>query len=198
MGLLWAGLGVVAGTRGSLCSWLRKEETCQAVVAETASSQKGMQATSWAQRKGSTGCCQSCSGPCVPEREEPSRGWGHSAHPPRWAPALGSLPLFLPHQTFFPAMHVGGFIPGFASCQELGVRACSVTQLYLTLCDPQAPLFMGFLRQEDWSGLPFSPPGDLPDPGIEPKSPLLAGRFFITEPPGTPHPESEPKHYNLC
>ena len=109
----------------------------------------------------------------MPEREEPSRGGGHSAHPPRWAPALGGLPLFLPHQTFFPAMHVGGFIPGFASCQELGVRACSVTQLYLTLCDPQAPLFMGFLRQEDWSGLPFSPPGDLPDAGIEPESPLL-------------------------
>ena len=35
----------------------------------------------------------------------------------------------------------------------------------------QAPLFMEFPRQEYWSGLPFPPPGDLPDPGIEPQSP---------------------------
>ena len=39
-------------------------------------------------------------------------------------------------------------------------------------------------RQEKWSGLPFPTPGDLPDPGIEPRSPALAGRFFTTEPPG--------------
>ena len=39
---------------------------------------------------------------------------------------------------------------------------------------------MGFPRQEYWSGLP----GDLTDPGIEPASPLLAGGFFTTEPPG--------------
>ena len=47
----------------------------------------------------------------------------------------------------------------------------------------QAPLSMGFFRQEYWSGLPFPPPGDLPDPGIKPKSlmsPKLAGRFFTT------------------
>ena len=50
----------------------------------------------------------------------------------------------------------------------------------------QTPLFMGFLRQEYWSGLPFSSPGDLPDPGIKPMSPLLAGGFFTTEPPGKP------------
>ena len=37
----------------------------------------------------------------------------------------------------------------------------------------QAPLSMGFTRQEDWSGLPFPSPGDLPDPGIEPGSPAL-------------------------
>ena len=51
----------------------------------------------------------------------------------------------------------------------------------------QAPLSMGFSRQEHWSGLPFHSPGDLPDPGIEPKSPALAGRFFTTESPGKPH-----------
>ena len=47
----------------------------------------------------------------------------------------------------------------------------------------QAPLSMGFSRQEDWSGLPSLPPGDLPDPGIEPTSlmsPALADGFFTT------------------
>ena len=45
----------------------------------------------------------------------------------------------------------------------------------------QAPLSMGFSRQEYWSGLPCPPPGDLPYPGIKPASlmsPALAGRFF--------------------
>ena len=48
----------------------------------------------------------------------------------------------------------------------------------------QAPLSMGFSRQEYWSGLPFPTPGDLPDPGIEPVSPVLAGRFLTTGRPG--------------
>ena len=59
----------------------------------------------------------------------------------------------------------------------------SHVQLFLT---HQAPLSMGFPRQEYWSGLPFSSPGNLPDPGIEPTSPALAGRFFTAEPPGEP------------
>ena len=46
----------------------------------------------------------------------------------------------------------------------------------------QAPLSLGFSRQEYWSRLPFSSPGDLPDPGIKPTSPALAGRFFTAEP----------------
>ena len=50
----------------------------------------------------------------------------------------------------------------------------------------QVPLSMGFPRQDCKSGFPFPPPGDLPDPGIEPESPALAGRFFTTEPPGKP------------
>ena len=47
----------------------------------------------------------------------------------------------------------------------------------------QAPLSMGFSRQEYWSGLPFASPGDLPDPGMEPEppmSPVLAGGFLTT------------------
>ena len=62
-------------------------------------------------------------------------------------------------------------------------------QLCLTLCDPmtiahQAPLSRGFSRQEYWSGLPFLPPGGLPNPRIEPMSlvfPALAGEFFTTQ-----------------
>ena len=50
----------------------------------------------------------------------------------------------------------------------------------------QATLSMGFPRQEHWSGLPFASPGDLPDPGIKPTSPSLAGRFFTTEPQRKP------------
>ena len=48
----------------------------------------------------------------------------------------------------------------------------------------QASLSMGFSRQEYWSGLPFPSPGDLPNPGIEPVSPVLVGESFTTEPPG--------------
>ena len=51
----------------------------------------------------------------------------------------------------------------------------SRVRLFVTLWTVahQAPLSMGVSRQEYWSGLPFPPPGDLPDPGIEPASPTL-------------------------
>ena len=64
-----------------------------------------------------------------------------------------------------------------------------VAQLTLLLMDYlwtvacQAPLSMGFPRQEYWSGLPFPSPGDLPDPGFDPvclRSPALAGGYFTT------------------
>ena len=48
----------------------------------------------------------------------------------------------------------------------------------------QAPLSVGFSGHEYFSGLLFPPPGDLPDPGIEPTSPALAGELFTAEPPG--------------
>ena len=50
----------------------------------------------------------------------------------------------------------------------------------------QVSLSLGFPRQEYWNGLPFSPPEDLPDPGIKPMSPALAGGFITTVPPGKP------------
>ena len=66
------------------------------------------------------------------------------------------------------------------------VKSLSRVQLFATpwTVAHHAPLSMGFSRQEHWNGLPFPSPGDLPDPGMEPRSPVLIGRFFITEPPG--------------
>ena len=73
------------------------------------------------------------------------------------------------------------------------VHACVLSRFsHVWLCATlwtiarQAPLSMGFSRQEYWSGLPCPPPGDLPDPGIEPVSsllsPALAVSFFTTSP----------------
>ena len=59
----------------------------------------------------------------------------------------------------------------------------------------QAPLSKGFFRQEYWSGLPFPSPGDLPDSGIKPMSPVslaLAAGFFSTE------PSEKPDNGNVC
>ena len=62
-------------------------------------------------------------------------------------------------------------------------------QLCLTLCDPMdcsppgSSVCVGFSRQEYWSGLPFPSPGDLPNSGIEPASPVLQVEYLSTEPP---------------
>ena len=61
---------------------------------------------------------------------------------------------------------------------------CSVAQLCPTLSDIMDCSLSDSSREEYWSGLPFPPPEDLPDPRTEPTSPVLAGRFFTTEPPG--------------
>ena len=69
-----------------------------------------------------------------------------------------------------------------------GVSRCVLNRLvmsnsFVTLWTVahQAPLSLGFPKQEYWSGLPFPPPGDLPDPRIEPESPtcLLRGRWIL-------------------
>ena len=64
----------------------------------------------------------------------------------------------------------------------------SHVELFVTLWAVvhQVPLSMVFSRLEYWSRLLFPPPGNLLDPRIEPTSPVLAGRFFTTEPPGKP------------
>ena len=62
----------------------------------------------------------------------------------------------------------------------------------------QFPLSIEFSRQEYWNGLPFPSPGDLSDPGIEPTSPTLAGRFFTTEPPGKPTKSGNILPFSCC
>ena len=69
---------------------------------------------------------------------------------------------------------------------------CLVAQSCLILCDPmdcspcQAPLSMGLSRQKYWSGLPCHPPGDLPKPGIKPRSSMLQVDSLLSEPLGKP------------
>ena len=75
--------------------------------------------------------------------------------------------------------------PWIPVCKK--VKLLSHVRLFVTARTValQAPLSLGFSRQEYWSGLPCPPPGDLPDPGIEPKSlmsPALSGGFFTTSP----------------
>ena len=72
------------------------------------------------------------------------------------------------------------------------VKSLSRVQLFATpwtvAC--QAPLSMEFPREGYWSELPFPSPGGLPDSGIEPTAPALAGGFFTTELPGKFHKSS--------
>ena len=66
------------------------------------------------------------------------------------------------------------------------VKSLSHVRLFTTLWSIAhiAPLSMGFSRQEYWSGLPFYSPGDLPNPGIEPRSPALQADALTSQPPG--------------
>ena len=79
----------------------------------------------------------------------------------------------------------------FSVCVCVCVSSLSHVWLFVTLwtADHQHPLSMGLSWQEYWSGLTCPSPGDLPDPGIKPASPVspaLAGRFFTPESPGKP------------
>ena len=65
------------------------------------------------------------------------------------------------------------------------MKSLSRVQLFVTpwTVAYQAPQSMEFSRQEYWSGLPFPSPGDLPNPGIEPRSPTLQADALLSEPP---------------
>ena len=68
---------------------------------------------------------------------------------------------------------------------KVKVKSLSRVQLFATpwTVAHQAPQSMGFSRQEYWSGLPFPSPGDLPNQGIEPRSPVLQADALTSEPP---------------
>ena len=67
--------------------------------------------------------------------------------------------------------------------KKVKVKSLSRVRLFATLWTVgyKAPPFMGFSRQEYWSGLPFPSPGDLPNPGIEPRSPALEADALTSE-----------------
>ena len=71
---------------------------------------------------------------------------------------------------------------------KVKVKSLSCVRLFVTpwTVAHQAPLSMGFSRQEYWCGLPFPSPGDLPNPGIEPRSPTLKAEALTSEPPEKP------------
>ena len=82
--------------------------------------------------------------------------------------------------------------PKINNIVKVKVKSLSRVRLFSTpwTVAHQAPPFMGFSRQEYWSGLPFPSPGDLPDPGIESRSPALQADTLTSEPPG--------KHLNIA
>ena len=72
--------------------------------------------------------------------------------------------------------------------RKVKAKSLSRVQLFVSpwIVTYQAPLTMGFSRQDCWSGWPFPSPGDLPNPGIEPGSPALQADALPSEPPGKP------------
>jgi len=110
---------------------------------------------------------------CIDVHRQGNRGGVTSPGPPQPAPAQASI-ISLCNPSLSPPLQ---------GCLCMLSRLSRIQLMTLWTVARQAPLSMGFSRQEYWSGLPFPPPGDLPDPGIEPKSlisPALAGGFFTS------------------
>ena len=83
------------------------------------------------------------------------------------------------------AIYVMPQFPGAVEVEVLVIQSCPILCKTTNLPN-QAPLSMGFSRQEYWSGLPFLSPGDLPDSGIKLRSPKLQVNSLPSEPPGKP------------
>ena len=98
--------------------------------------------------------------------------------------------VFLKNQTKYLTESIPEILPSYSFPQSSGVifvvQSLGSVRLFVTPRNVahQAPLSMGFSRQEYWSELPFPPPGDLPNPGIEPRSPTqvshIADGFFTS------------------
>ena len=95
---------------------------------------------------------------------------------------LDSTRYIILYLSFFDLSHLAEYP------QKVKVKLLSRVRLFATpwIVAYQASLSMGFSRQEYWSGLPFPSPGDLPDPGIKPRSPALQADSLPSEPPGKP------------
>ena len=103
------------------------------------------------------------------------------------------MSVYIPHTFSLDAvdLYCASFLYGIWSHAEKLINVSNLLFALLLNCESvtvarQAPLSMGFTRQEYWSGLPFSSPGDLPDPGIQPCSPTLQAHFLPSEPLGSP------------
>ena len=125
-----------------------------------------------------------------------SYSWRHVLIPWGWCIYINHLEFFFMQNLFYAFTY---------SFQQVCVCVCGVCvwvcvcmcplsciQFFVTPWSVagQAPLSMGFPRQEYWSGLPFPTPGELSNPGIKPASPAsptVAGRFFTSEPSGKSH-----------
>ena len=127
----------------------------------------------------------------------------HQSHSRRAGHCCWHRPLFLGARMFVLCSHQKGaysFLSLLLYClTNFGPTVCVCMYMYmlspfsLTLCDsmacslPGSSLSMGFSRQRYWSELPFPPPGDLHDSGIEPRSPALQADSLPLVPPGKPH-----------
>ena len=103
----------------------------------------------------------------------------------RWQPTR------LPGPWDSPGKNTGEGCHFLLQCMKVKVKLLSeVARLLVTpwTAAYKAPPSMGFSRQEYWSGLPFPSPGDLPDPGIKPRSPALQADTLVSEQPGKPLP----------
>ena len=116
---------------------------------------------------------------------------GLSFPPPEHRPNPGIEPAppvspALTSRCCLPRHHLG--IPTNVLKVKVKVKALSRVRVFVTpwTVAHQAPLSMEFSRQEYWSGLPFPSPGDLPDSGIEPRSPALQAEALTSEAPGKP------------
>ena len=108
--------------------------------------------------------------------------------------ALSGLGLPIPHpQAPLPSLVATGLFSVSVLSQLSHVRPFATPWTVAQ----QAPLFMGFSRQEYWSGLPFLSPGDLPYPGIEVRSPTLQADALTSKPPGSLTITCLPVHFSI-
>ena len=194
---------------GSSAAW-RGAESHHRIVLQGLSSQKQqhfqskilamVSALCWIKmERRETGCLSElaawgCQLPTQPQscRASPRCGSRISAMGSRWFPPCGpewkmrSQPWVTPTRELWEVSDPLSSSNWWVIWVHSGVKSLSRVRLFAIpwTVAHQAPLSMGFSRQECWSGLPFPSPGDLPNPGIKPRSPTLYADALPSEPPG--------------